>query len=91
VTDLRAEKLEAGEKGSPTFRPPPYGLEELIARNVGRVSVCGIGNIAGGGRQRGGYILDWLAKLRSDKRMVVPAAAHVQRAADYILKSVIIR
>ncbi len=31
------------------------------------------------------YVQGWLAKLRSDKRMVVIAAAQAQRAADYIL------
>jgi len=31
------------------------------------------------------YIQGWLAKLRSEKRMVVTAAAQAQRAADFIL------
>lgn len=31
------------------------------------------------------YIQGWLAKLRSEKRTVVTAAAQAQRAADYIL------
>jgi antirestriction protein ArdC len=31
------------------------------------------------------YIQGWLAKLRSDKRLVVIAAAQAQRATDYIL------
>ncbi len=31
------------------------------------------------------YIQGWLAKLRSEKRMVVIAAAQAQKAADYIL------
>jgi antirestriction protein ArdC len=30
------------------------------------------------------YIQGWLAKLRSDKRLVVIAAAQAQKAADYI-------
>ena len=44
----------------------------------------------GGGRRRKAlllpdYIQGWLAKLGSDKRMVVTAAAQAQRAADFIL------
>ena len=31
------------------------------------------------------YIQGWLAKLRTDRRIVVTAAAQAQRAADYIL------
>jgi antirestriction protein ArdC len=31
------------------------------------------------------YIQGWLAKLHSEKRMVVTAAAQAQRASDYIL------
>jgi antirestriction protein ArdC len=31
------------------------------------------------------YVQGWLATLRSDKRLVVIAAAQAQRAADYIL------
>ena len=31
------------------------------------------------------YIQGWLAKLGSDKRMIVAAAAQGQKAADYIL------
>jgi antirestriction protein ArdC len=31
------------------------------------------------------YIQGWLAALRSDKRMVVMAAAQAQKVADYIL------
>jgi antirestriction protein ArdC len=31
------------------------------------------------------YIQGWLAKLRNDKRMVVGAAAHAQKAADHVL------
>jgi antirestriction protein ArdC len=31
------------------------------------------------------YVQGWLAKLRSDKRLLVIAAAQAQKAADYIL------
>jgi antirestriction protein ArdC len=31
------------------------------------------------------YIHGWLTKLRSDHRLVVIAASHAQRAADYLL------
>jgi len=31
------------------------------------------------------YLAGWLAKLRSDSRLIVSAAVQAQRAADYIL------
>jgi len=31
------------------------------------------------------YIQGWLAKIRSDKRLVIMAAAQAQKAADFIL------
>jgi antirestriction protein ArdC len=31
------------------------------------------------------YVQGWLAKLRTDKRLVISAAAYAQKAADYIL------
>ena len=34
------------------------------------------------------YIQGWLAKIHSDKRMLVIAAAEAQKAADYILNAV---
>jgi antirestriction protein ArdC len=32
------------------------------------------------------YIQGWLAKLRSDKRVVIMAAAQAQKAADFVLE-----
>ena len=31
------------------------------------------------------YLQGWLSKLKSDKRLVVQAAAQAQKASDYIL------
>src|SRR5947209_7093817 len=33
---------------------------------------------------RSGYIASWLSVLRNDKRFIFSAAAHAQRAADYL-------
>ena len=34
------------------------------------------------------YIQGWLGKIRSDKRLVIMAAAQAQKAADFILNPI---
>ncbi len=33
------------------------------------------------------YLNSWLTKLRSDKKFIIQAATHAQRAIDYILEN----
>lgn len=60
-----------------------YAAEELMAE-MGSAYLCAYCGIDGELRHVG-YLQSWLRVLRSDKRAIFTAAAHAQRAADYIL------
>jgi antirestriction protein ArdC len=76
----RASIAEAAPFGSPV-----YATEELIAE-MGAAFLCAEAGISVAViANEAAYIQGWLGKLRSDKRLVVIAAAQAQRAADYIL------
>jgi antirestriction protein ArdC len=66
------------------FGDAGYAAEELIAE-MGAAYLCAFCRIDGELRHAG-YLQSWLKVLRSDKRAIFTAAAHAQRAADYILK-----
>jgi antirestriction protein ArdC len=67
------------------FGSPVYSLEELLAE-LSAAYLCGIAGIESRTIDNSAaYIAGWLAKLRSEKRMVVTAAAQAQRACDYVL------
>jgi antirestriction protein ArdC len=62
-----------------------YSREELLAE-MGAAFLCAeMGISAPVLANQAAYIHGWLMKLRSDHRLVVIAASHAQRAADYIL------
>jgi len=62
-----------------------YSREELIAE-CGAAFLCGHCSIEAATLDNSAaYIAGWLAKLRSDRKLVVQAASQSQRAADYIL------
>jgi antirestriction protein ArdC len=63
----------------------PYCKEELIAE-MGAAFLCGLSEI--GERtidNSAAYLKGWLEQLRSDKTLIVQAAAQAQKAADFIL------
>jgi antirestriction protein ArdC len=66
------------------FGDAGYAAEELIAE-MGAAYLCAHCHIDGELRHAS-YLQSWLKLLRSDKRAIFTAAAHAQRAADYILK-----
>ena len=71
---------EAAPFGSPT-----YSFEELVAE-LSAPYLCAEAGISPAVLEnQAAYIHGWLAKLRSEKRLVVIAAAQAQRAADLIL------
>jgi antirestriction protein ArdC len=73
---------EAAPFGSPT-----YSFEELVAE-LSAAYLCAEAGISPAVLEnQAAYIQGWLAKLRSEKRMVVIAAAQAQKAADYILNA----
>jgi antirestriction protein ArdC len=66
------------------FGEAAYAAEELIAE-MGAAYLCAHCRIDGELRHAA-YIASWLKVLRDDKRAIFTAAAHAQRAADYVLK-----
>jgi antirestriction protein ArdC len=67
------------------FGSPVYSFEELVAE-CSAAYLCAEAGISPAVIQnQTAYIQGWLTTLRSDKRMVVMAAAQAQKAADYIL------
>ena len=67
------------------FGSHEYSKEELIAE-MGAAFLCGLTGI----EQRtiensAAYIQGWLRELKSDKKLLVMAAAQAQKASDYIL------
>jgi antirestriction protein ArdC len=76
----RKSITEAAPFGSPT-----YSFEELVAE-MSAAYLCAEAGISPAVLEnQAAYIQGWLAKIGSDKRMVVSAAAQAQKAADYIL------
>jgi antirestriction protein ArdC len=76
----RESIVEAAPFGSAT-----YGTEELIAE-LSAAYLCAEAGISPAViENEAAYIQGWLAKLKSEKRLIVVAAAQAQRAADYIL------
>jgi antirestriction protein ArdC len=67
------------------FGSPVYSFEELIAECSAAYLCAEAGISPAVLENQAAYIQGWLAKLYSDKRMVVTAAAQAQRAADFIL------
>jgi antirestriction protein ArdC len=61
-----------------------YAKEELVAE-LGAAFLCADLDITPEVRDdHAAYIASWLAALRGDKRFIFTAAAHAQRAADYL-------
>ena len=66
------------------FGDSSYSREELVAE-MGAAMLCGVVGIEQlTVANSAAYLAHWLDKLRSDKRLVVTAAAQAQKAADLI-------
>ena len=67
------------------FGSDPYCREELVAE-LGAAFLCAHADIAERTVENSAaYIRGWLARLKTDKKFVLHAAAQAQIAADYIL------
>jgi len=66
------------------FGSNPYCKEELIAE-MGAAFLCGHAGIENTMENSAAYLQNWLEQLQNDKALIVQAAAHAQKAADYIL------
>ena len=65
------------------FGDEAYAREELVAE-MGAAFLCAHCGIAGT-LQHPAYIDNWLEVLKGDKRAVLIAASHAQKAADYVI------
>ena len=67
------------------FGSNTYSKEELVAE-MGAAFLCGVCEIENRTIENTvAYLQGWLSKLKSDKRLIVQAAAQAQKATDYIL------
>jgi antirestriction protein ArdC len=63
----------------------PYCKEELVAE-IGAAFLCGHAGIAERTIDNSAaYVAEWLKRLKSEKTLIVHAAAQAQRAADFII------
>lgn len=70
--------------GQQAFGDTGYAKEELVAE-LGAAFLCADLGLKLEDRQdHAAYIGSWLQVLRDDKRAIFAAAAHAQRAADYL-------
>jgi antirestriction protein ArdC len=68
-----------------TFGSESYSKEELVAE-MGAAMLCGVTGIAPATLQNSAaYLKTWIARLKSDSRLLVSAASAAQKASDYIL------
>ncbi len=66
------------------FGSESYSREELIAE-MGSAMLCGVAGIEQSTlANSAAYLKSWIARLKSDSRLVVSAASAAQKAADYI-------
>lgn len=73
--------------GNTGFGSDPYSKEELIAE-LGSAFLCGYTEIVERTIDNSAaYLKGWLARLKADRTLIVQAAGHAQRAADYITRS----
>ena len=81
--DMRLKRATLTESAG--FGSNPYCKEELIAE-MGAAFLCGHAEIVERTIDNSAaYLNGWLEQLRSDKTLIVQAAAQAQKAADFIL------
>ncbi len=70
--------------GRKRFGDEGYAREELVAE-LGAAFLCADLGIEGEAREdHAAYLASWLKVLKEDKRAIFQAAAHAQRAADFL-------
>src|SRR5271154_3487525 len=78
----------ARDLGRKSWGDSGYAAEELVAE-LGSAFVCADHNLPQESREENAaYIASWLQVLKSDSRAIFTAAAHAQRAADYLNQKV---
>jgi antirestriction protein ArdC len=80
----RHPKRLAREFGRKRWGDEGYAIEELVAE-LGAAFLCADLGVTPEPRDdHAAYIASWLEALKNDKRAIFTAAAHAQRAADYL-------
>lgn len=80
----RHEKRLNRDFGQKRFGDDHYAMEELVAE-LGAAFLCADLGLSPDTREdHAAYIASWLKVLKDDKRAVFAAAAHAQRAADFL-------
>ena len=73
------------EFGRKRFGDAGYAMEELVAE-LGAAFLCAdLGLSPEPREEHAAYLSHWLTVMKEDKRAIFSAAAHAQRAADYLL------
>jgi len=70
--------------GRKTFGDEGYAREELVAEIGAAFLCCDLGITPEPREDHAAYLGHWLKVLRGDKRAIFRAAAHAQRAVDYL-------
>jgi antirestriction protein ArdC len=80
-----AKRLRRDNFDNPvSFGSDSYSKEELIAEMTAAM-LCGIAGIEQKTLENStAYLKTWIARLKSDSRLLVSAASHAQKAADFI-------
>ncbi len=74
------------EFGRKRFGDAGYAMEELVAE-LGAAFLCADLDLSPEPREEhASYLGHWLSVMKADKRAIFSAAAHAQRAADYLQK-----
>jgi antirestriction protein ArdC len=72
------------EFGRKKFGDEGYAREELVAEIGAAFLCCDLGLAAEPREDHASYLDHWLKVLKEDKRAIFQAAAHAQKAADYL-------
>ena len=67
------------------FGSEMYSMEELVAELGSAYLSSFTGILSSGIKNSAAYIKGWLGKLKNDKRFIVHASGHAQRAVDFII------
>ena len=80
-----AKRLHRDNFDNPaSFGSESYSKEELIAEMTAAM-LCGVAGIEQKTLENSAaYLKTWIARLKSDSRLIVSAASHAQKAADFI-------
>jgi antirestriction protein ArdC len=70
--------------GHKTFGDTGYAREELVAEIGAAFLCCDLGITLEPREDHAAYLGYWLQVLRADKRAIFRAAAHAQRAVDFL-------